>query len=56
MLRGDLRTEKRERDENALAGVNSPPNRTKTPNETTVTTTGVLFSIKLLNCKQEEKH
>jgi len=54
MLRGNLRTAKRERDVNALAGVKSPPSRTKTPNETTVTTTGMLFSIKLLNCKRNK--
>lgn len=53
MNKGKRRTAKRERDVNALAGVKSPPSKVNMPNEITVTTTGMLFSIKPLHCKQE---
>lgn len=51
MNRGNLKTANNESDVNALAGVKSPPRREYTPNEATVTKTGMLFSMKLLNCK-----
>ena len=51
MFKGNRSTAKRESDVNALAGVNSPPRKVNTPNEVTVTTTGMLLSIKLFNCK-----
>lgn len=54
MFKGNLRTAKRESEVNALAGVKSPPSKVNAPNETTVTTTGMLFSIKLLNCNREQ--
>lgn len=50
MFNGNLSTEKRESDVNALAAVKSPPRKVNIPKETTVTTTGALFSMKLLNC------
>jgi hypothetical protein len=40
---------------NAFAAVKSPPNREYTPNETTVTTTGILLRIKLFSCNKQEK-
>ena len=52
MFKGNRSTAKRESDVNALAGVKSPPSKVNVPNETTVTTTGMLFSIKLLNCNK----
>lgn len=55
MNRGNRSTANRESDVNALAGVRSPPSKVNIPNEITVTTTGMLFSIKLLNCKTREK-
>ena len=53
--RGNRRTANRESDVNALAGVRSPPSRVNIPNEITITTTGMLFSIKTLNCKTTGK-
>ena len=55
MNKGKRNTAKSERDVNALAGVKFPPSKVYTPNETTVTTTGMLFSINLLHCKTREK-
>ena len=55
MNKGKRSTAKRERDVNALAGVKSPPSKVNKPNETTVTTTGMLFSIKLLHCKARDR-
>lgn len=52
MFKGFRSTAKSESDVNALAGVKSPPSRVNAPNETTVTTTGMLLSMKLLNCKK----
>lgn len=51
MLRGDFRIEKRERDENVFVGVKFFFNRIKILNEIIVIIIGVLFSMKLLNCK-----
>lgn len=51
MFKGNRSTAKRESDVNALAGVKSPPRKVNIPNDVSVTTTGMLFSIKLLNCK-----
>ena len=51
MNKGKRSTENRERAVNALAGVRSPPSNENTPNETTVTKTGMLFSMNILNCK-----
>ena len=50
---GNLKTANNEREVNAFAGVKSPPRREYTPNETTVTTTGILFRIKLFSCNKE---
>lgn len=50
MFKGNLRIAKRESDEKALAAVKFPPSKVKPPNEITVTRTGMLFSMKLLNC------
>lgn len=52
-IKGNRSTAKRDNDVNALAGVKSPPRKVKAPNEITVTTTGMLFNTKLLNCKIE---
>lgn len=51
MNKGKRSTENSERDVNALAGVRSPPSNENTPNETTVTRTGMLFSMNILNCR-----
>lgn len=51
MNRGNLRTANSDRDVNALAGVRFPPSRVNIPNEITITTTGILLSMKLFNCK-----
>lgn len=51
MKSGKRKTANNERDVNARAGVKSPPSKVNIPNETTITTTGILFSIKLFNCK-----
>lgn len=53
MKRGNRSTANRESDVKALAGVKSPPRNVKTPNETTVTRTGMLFSINPFNCQKE---
>lgn len=50
MNKGNLNTENNESDVNAFAGVKSPPRREYTPKEATVTKTGMLFRMKLLNC------
>lgn len=52
MFKGNRNTENRDSDVNARAGVKCPPSNVNTPKEVTVTTTGMLFSIKLLNCKE----
>lgn len=49
MKRGKRNTANNDRDVNALAGVRSPPSRENTPNEMTITTTGILFRMKLFN-------
>lgn len=54
MFRGIRSNANRESDVNALAGVKPPPSKVNVPNETTVTTTGMLFSMKLLNCKKRQ--
>lgn len=51
MNRGNLNTANNESEVNAFAGVKSPPRRVYTPNEATVTNTGMVFRMKLLNCK-----
>ena len=51
MNSGKRSTANKERDVNALAGVKSPPSKVNIPNETTITTTGMLFRMKLFNCK-----
>lgn len=51
MNRGKRRTANREIDVNAREGVRFPPSKVNTPNEITVTRTGILFSMKLLHCK-----
>lgn len=53
MKRGNRSTENRESDVKALAGVKSPPSKVNTPNEITVTKTGMLFSINEFNCQKE---
>jgi hypothetical protein len=55
MKSGNLKTANNEREVNAFAGVKSPPSREYTPNETTVTTTGILFRIKLFSCNKQKK-
>lgn len=55
MNNGKRSTENKESDVNALAGVRSPPSKVNTPNEITITTTGILFNIKLLHCKTTKK-
>lgn len=55
MKSGKRRTANKESDVNAFAGVRSPPSKEKSPNETTITTTGILFKIKLLHCKTRRK-
>lgn len=54
MNSGNRRTAKRERDVNALAGVRSPPSKVNIPKEITVTTTGMLFSMKPFNCGKRQ--
>jgi hypothetical protein len=54
MFRGVVKTWNRESDVNAFAGVKSPPSKVNVPNETSVTITGMMFSIKLLNCNRRE--
>jgi hypothetical protein len=49
MKSGNLRTANSEREVNAFAGVKSPPSREYTPNETTVTMTGILLRMKLFS-------
>ena len=53
MKRGNRSTTNRESDVKALAGVKSPPSNVNTPNEITVTKTGMLFSINELHCQEE---
>lgn len=48
--RGKRSTANNESEVNALAGVKSPPSSVNIPKETTVTNTGILFSIKVFNC------
>lgn len=55
MNRGKRSTANKESDVNALAGVRSPPSKVNIPNEITVTTTGILLSIKPLHCKIRRK-
>jgi hypothetical protein len=55
MKRGNRSTANREREVKALAGVKSPPSNVNTPNEITVTKTGMLFSINELHCQEEFK-
>ncbi len=55
MNKGKRSTANREREVNALAGVRSPPSKVNIPNEITVTTTGVLFSINPFHCKTRER-
>ena len=55
MNSGKRSTANREMAVKALAGVRSPPRKVNNPNETTVTTTGMLFSINPLHCKTREK-
>jgi hypothetical protein len=55
MNKGQRSTANREREVNALAGVRSPPSKVNIPNEITVTTTGMLFSINPLHCKTRER-
>lgn len=50
MKRGNRKTANSEIEVNALAGVRSPPSRVNIPNEITITITGILLSMKLLNC------
>lgn len=50
MKSGKRRTANKESDVKALAGVNSPPSNVNNPNETTMTTTGILFNINVFNC------
>jgi hypothetical protein len=52
MFKGNRSTVNKESDVNARAGVKFPPSKVNKPKEVTVTTTGMLFSIKLLNCKE----
>jgi len=51
-MRGNRSTANRESDVKALAGVKSPPSNVNTPNEITVTKTGMEFSINELHCKK----
>lgn len=53
MNKGKRKTANNESDVNAFAGVKSPPSKENTPNDITVTTTGMLFRIKELNCKKK---
>lgn len=55
MNSGNLNTANKEREEKAFAGVNSPPSKVYTPKATTVTSTGILFRMKLLNCKNNNR-
>lgn len=52
---GNRKTANKESDVNALAGVKSPPRSENIAKETTVTITGILFSIKLFSCKCKDK-
>lgn len=52
MKSGKRNTANNESDVKALAGVNSPPSNVNNPNETTITTTGILFNIKVFSCKK----
>lgn len=56
MFSGIRNTANRERDVKALAGVKSPPSNVKIPNDITVTITGMLFSMKLLNCNKRKNN
>lgn len=49
MKSGNLSTAKRDREVKALAGVRYPPSRVYAPNDTTVTTTGMPFNIKVFH-------
>lgn len=53
MKSGKRSTANNERDVNALAGVRSPPSKVNTPKETTITKTGILFNMKLFNCRKK---
>ena len=55
MNKGKRKTENSERDVNAFAGVRSPPSKEYTPNDITVTKTGMLLRIKELHCKNSNK-
>lgn len=54
MKSGKRSTANKERDVKALAGVRSPPSKVNTPNETTITKTGILFNMKLFNCREKK--
>ena len=56
MKRGNRSTANRESDVKALAGVKFPPSKVKTPNDITVTKTGMLFSINALHCQKKIKY
>lgn len=53
IIRGNRSTANNESDVNALAGVKSPPKAVNNPKAVTVTKTGMLFSMKLFNCKNK---
>lgn len=52
MNRGKRKTANNESDVNALAGVRFPPSKEYTPNDITVTTTGMLFRIKKIELQK----
>lgn len=52
---GNRSTANKDSDVNAFAGVRTPPNNENSPNETTITTTGILFKTKLLHCERKRK-
>lgn len=54
MKRGKRKTANNDKDVKALAGVKSPPSKVNSPNETTITTTGMLLSMKLFSCKSQK--
>lgn len=53
IIRGNRSTANNESDVNALDGVKSPPKAVNNPKAVTVTKTGMLFSMKLFNCKNK---
>lgn len=52
---GKRRTANNESDVNAFAGVKSPPSRENSPNDTTITMTGILLRINMLHCKTKKR-